>query len=243
MASLQERRIHEALSSIQAEVIGRIVASNDGHFYLRIAISSQDGKQIPSNIALIKAKKTLEDEGIAVNFLLYDSATQDIEHGLRTTLLLLFNDHIRNAFITTEKCKVNIWFEQKNVQIDENILLQIEEKARVYLSNINLELNSISSLNSLNTPSKTAILNAVRIASPATIESISLLLRSNGFDIPSEDWIKRKIDVLRKSKHIIRLSNGSYALTLQTLKLLGSNVSRNSLDIQRFLALSRRSFI
>lgn len=236
----QEKRIYEVLSSIGAEVIGRIVASNDGIFYLRIAVASAGDKQVPSNSTLLKTKKLLETEGIAVNFLIYDRLTQDIEHGLRTTLLLSFNDHIRNAFIATEKNNVNIWFEQKNAQFDEDTLLQIREKARIYLSNINLELNSISSLNSLNTPSKTAILNAVRIASPGTIDSISDILRSKGFDIPSEDWIKRKVDVLRKSKQILRLSNGCYALTLQTLKLLGSHVSRNSIDIQRFLALARR---
>jgi len=236
----QEKRIYEVLSSMGVGVIGRIVASNDGIFYLRISISRAGDKQVPPNSKLIKIKKLLDVEGIVVNFLVYDGLTRDVEHGLRTTLLLSFNDHIRNVFIATEKNNVNIWFEQKQAQIDENTLLKIREKAQIYLSNIDLELNSISSLNSLNTPSKTAILNAVRITSPGTIDSISQNLRSKGFDIPSEDWVKRKVDALRKSKQILRLSNGSYALTLQTLKLLGSQVSRNSLDIQRFLALARR---
>ena len=146
------------------------------HFYVFVEVKrDKNNLQSPSNLKLHNLRDTLKLQGFDVDFILTDEQLQNIEVGIRATLLHSFGALIRNVFISTDGQTAHIWLVQKR-QILDNELSAIQKKLDVFLQNFDLKLGSIYRTNNENLPSKTACIKVLRRISPAV--SMSLSMRS-----------------------------------------------------------------
>ena len=233
--------ISTSLAEVGVETAGSIIqdSANENHFFVYVSvIRDAENKQNPSNRQLRKAQELIEPQGLTVEFLLSDAGSHDIEAGLRATILHAFGGEIRNVFLSVDNRKAYIWLDQKR-ELDEAVLLEVERKSRLYLDGLDLEFGSLLTTSNGNLPGKLACLNAIRQLAPVTAADLLHELMRREFNVPSEDWLMRRLDVLRKSRQIIRLSNAKYVLSQATLANLGTSRGRNSPDISKMLAFAR----
>jgi hypothetical protein len=211
-------------------------------FYVFVDIK-RDGNnlQIPSNYKLSNAGNALKELGIEVDFILTDAHQQDIEAGIRASLLHSFGDTIRNAFLSTDKQTAYIWMVPKG-HVSETDLSVIHKKLTVYLDLVGFKLGSIYLTNKENLPTKTVCCRNLRKIAPADLTKLRDTLRAEGFTVPSDSWMSHMADNLRKNGLIVRLHNGSYALSFEGLRALGSSKTRKSPDIFRLLDLARSGY-
>ncbi|MEO6280064.1 hypothetical protein [Roseateles sp.] len=233
LAMLMERNL---------EVIGSIVKDSgpQGITFVRIAVRRDaENKQRPSNRLLIDIKAALKDAGHDVEFLLSDSLGVDVEGGLRATLMHAFGPEVRNVFLSLQGSVGNVWVESKRA-LSESALNAIRGRAKIYLAELTLELGAFALTNAENVPSDTVVLKVLRQIAPATTEQVVQLLVERGFDVPSDDWMKRRLDALRKVGKIVWLTQGKFACSLNATRALGTIKGRGSPDISRLLALARK---
>ena len=89
-------------------------------------------------------------------------------------------------------------------------------------------------------PTNFYLLRVLRHIAPADIGAIKAEAERKGKAIPSDDWLKRRMDQLRKNGLVVWVSGDKYVLSLRALKRLGSTKNRLSMDVARMLALARR---
>jgi hypothetical protein len=220
---------------------GRIAEDifQEANFFVFVeVIRNSENHQIPSNKTLNETKKYLKDEGVNVEFILTDAAGQDIEAGFRASILHSFGDFVRNAFLTVDGTDVGAWISPKT-QIELDILSKIEEKTRVFLSNYDLNLSRLEYTSAANLPGKFFCLQMIRLMAPVKLDELTNALRQKRFTVPSENWMSRMLDSLRKGGFVFRRKSGDYVLTLAGLKALGTLKNGRSPDIVRMLALAR----
>lgn len=238
---LSENELTTFLSEAGIPLAGMVISGfeTDVSFVFVRVTRDRDNRQQPTNLLLHDAKRRLSERGSNVEFLLVDNDSQEIESGLRATLRHSFDKEIRNVFLSWEGKKGKIWIEPKYAY-EEHVERSIREKIHVYLSQVEIELDSIVRTTGENLPTMLACLSRIRHLAPVTEQLLETDLVSRGFSIPSRDWLRRRLDSMRRNGRIIRLANGSYALTLSSLRALGTIKGRTSPDIKRMLALARR---
>lgn len=208
------------------------------HIYLFVLIErDRANRQVPSNAKLKAAREAFLAKEVTVDFLLFDAAASDAEAGLRATLLHAFGNYVRNVFLTVERRAASVWIDPKR-QFDDVVRKEMSTKAELFLSELDLRLNSLTSLTGENLPGPYAMLRAIRQLAPVDLEGLSTHLKEKGFSIPSVDWVNRRLDALRKSGQVVRLGTGRYVLALSCIRALGTKRNRQSPDISRLLALA-----
>ncbi|MBB2804732.1 hypothetical protein [Xanthomonas arboricola] len=237
------REIEKFLLSAGIPVSGSAIRDvEEGSRYYAFVEVRRDprGRQEPSNAVLDAAGATLRESGIFVDFVLADGTMRDAEAGLRATLLHSFGGAIRNSFLSSTTRDAFVWIVPKR-QLGDVELDAISAKAKVFLSEVGLTLKSLTTTTGENLPSNTRCLAMLRRVAPATSLKLTQLLREKGFVVPSEDWMTRRLDALRKAGMVIRMKSGNYAISLQALKALGtSKHGRDSPDVSRLLALASK---
>lgn len=212
---------------------------DDKHFYVFIDVfRNSDNLQVPSNKKLNEIKGHIADLGINVEFILTDSTKRSIEDGLRASMLHSFPENIRNSFLTISGTAARVWLVPK-AAINDDLLKEINQKIGIYLAVFDINHFSTELTSAANLPSRIMCLSVIRNNSPTSMETIIDALRRRHFTVPSEDWMSRMLDVLRRSGMIIRSKGGMYSLSLAGLKALGTSKGRRSPDIIRILALAR----
>jgi hypothetical protein len=230
----------EILDGLGIAVTGSIVndAAGSGRLYVFVGVvRDSENHQVPSNRKLIEAKAILAERGVDIEFILTDEQQKDAEAGLRATLLHSFGGVLRNVFLSTEGRRANVWLDLKTA-VESQSLTEINAKAAVFLNEVGLELQALSATASQNLPSKTACLRTIRQLAPVLPSRLITDLRAREFVIPSDDWMARRLDLLRKAGVVIRLQDGRYALSMAGLTALGSAKDASSPDITRLLALA-----
>ena len=233
----------ELLARLQEDgipVVGSIIEDSDvnGFHYVRVAVTRDSNNlQQPSNRRLTDLKATLAAEGRRVEFLLHDASGLDLEAGLRATLLNAFPNDLRNVFLSADGPKARVWVEPKHALNDEEVK-RIEQKARDYLEVLGVQLHKLVATGDENLPSNFACLRVLRQVAPASFDELKVEL-AKSFTIPSEDWLKRRLDMLRRTGKVVWIAGGSYACSLDALRGLGSARGKNSPDVRRLLALAR----
>lgn len=213
----------------------------DGRYFVVVPVTRDgDNKQVPSNRALVAARDALAVGGQAVEFLLTDLQSQDVEAGLRATLMHSFGADIRNVFMSTSANGVHVWYEPKRV-LEDSVKKLIADKARAFLRQLDLTLSSLVSTVGERLPSTLPLLRAIRQTAPARLEAVEAKLVADGFVVPSTDWLTRRMDALRRGQKVLRSEAGLYSLSLSSIRALGTRKDRNSPDISRLLALARHS--
>lgn len=233
--------LHARLAELGISVVGSIVEDADQHggYFVRVAVT-RDGENLqqPSNRRLNELKAIFASEGMRVEFLLNDSQGQDIEAGLRATLLYAFPAAVRNAFLSVDNRAARVWVEPKHA-LDEAELRLIERKAGDYLEGVGVHLHKLVVTSDENLPGTLACLTLLRQLAPVSVQDLKAQLERR-FTVPSEDWLKRRLDALRKAGKVVWIADGTYACSLDALRGLGSARGARSPDISRLLALARR---
>jgi hypothetical protein len=215
---------------------GSIISSPDDptHYYIPIVITSESAV----HQKLKTLKNILHDQDINLNFLVIHESNLDIEVGIRASLITSFPDHVRNVFLSSTGEAATVW-------IDQKVSLSKEQSAAigVHVQKI-AELHGIKKCNigwirEGNVATKLELLASIRLLAPVDCAKLMEYLKSLHFDVPSEDWVNRKFDLLRKEGFLVRRADRRYVLTIQALKSLGTQKNRNSPDLRRLLALAR----
>lgn len=234
--------VHEELKARGIGWIGEVVfdANSPSRGFVTVHVSRDArGHQTPSNALLKLAKDNLEANGISIEFLLQQGGQDEVEVGLRATLLHSHIEHIRNAFVSFNKNLVTVWIEPKR-PLENEIIRQLEERSKAFLSLLDFQLEALAITADHSLPSTYALLTSIRQLAPAEFDQILSDAVGRGFSIPSQDWLSRKLDVMRKEGRIVRLRNAKYALTKFSLHQLGTTKGRDSPDIRRLLELARQ---
>lgn len=237
-----EEFIIEALLNENLDPLGKVVVSHEEPqtVFVTIAVArDSSGKQQPSNASLHLAAKRLRLRDINVQFLLRYEQSEEIESGLRATILHSHIEHIRNVFVSLASTKARLWIEPKHA-LNAVTIREIEERSQTFLNLFDIQLTEILLTSEELLPSKLALLTSIRQLAPANATEIAEELERRGLTIPSSDWLRRKLDILRKERDIVRLESGMYALTLHSLHTLGTAKNARSPDITRLLALAKR---
>lgn len=223
-------------------VVGSIVKDSNGSgaLFVRIAVErDSDNRQQPSNRTLSSIKGELLLRGQHVEFLLTDGLGQDIEAGLRATLIHSFGADVRNVFFSYDGRLGHVWFESKRT-LDDEAVRRIKLRAEAFLGGFEISLTTFTTTGDENVPGNLACLRVLRQLAPATMAELNSELVRRQFTVPSEDWLKRRLDVLRKSGKVVRLAGGKFSCTLSTIHGLGTVKGRRSPDLDRLLALARQ---
>jgi hypothetical protein len=144
---------------------------------------------------------------------------------------------VRDAYVFIEQSRLNILLDLTS---DHTItyIEDIRKKVRVVMDIFSIAELDLSLLPA-KLPHDLAIMGVVRQISPTKADAIGRKLAAKGFIVPSDEWINKKADALRKRRFLVRLRDGRYAVSLFGLKALGTQKGRDSPDISRLLALAR----
>lgn len=198
-----------------------------------------ENKQRPSNKKLSEVKDVLRLKGHKIEFVLIDAVARDLEAGLRATLLRAHGDDLRNVFLSVIGRRATLWIDPKR-HLSDAIVDAIRRRASVLLEAGNIDLEAIESTVGSNLPTNTACLQTLRQIAPASMELLKAVLIERRLNIPSDDWLRRRLDSLRKAGSVVRNEDGTYALSGMALRSLGSGKGRASPDVKRVLAIARR---
>jgi hypothetical protein len=240
MAAIDEiQRVLDGLKISTAGTIVRDSRSGD-HYFVVVPVSrDHENRQSPSNRLLGEARSQLEALGIGVEFLLTDAHAQDVEAGLRATLLHTFSGSIRNVFASIASGKAAVWLEPKH-ELDAKALADMKKRVAEFLDEVGIRLESVTTTVDERLPSVFLCLKVIRQLAPVAPTTLVEHLKKLGFVIPSDDWLSRRLDGMRRTGRLIRQADGRYSLSLAALRALGTVKGRQSPDIARLLALSRR---
>ena len=236
------REIEGYLRAAEIPVSGSAIRGVEGsNFYYVFVEVRRDvrRRQVPTNSHLKAVKERLKEKGYLVDFLLKDATMRDVEAGLRATLLYSFGESLRNSFLSSRAKEAFVWVVPKR-QLTDTELGEIGGKARLFLDEVGLTLAEITTTSGENLPSKTRCIAMLRQVAPATSAELAGLLREADFVVPSDDWMTRRLDVLRKAGLVVRMKSGRYALSLRSLKGLGTVKGHSSADLSRLLALASK---
>ncbi len=222
-------------------LVGSIVHDPDVNRHLVFVSAETDdaGTQTPTNHAIAKVERAVEEEFGDVTVVLLGRGNQDIAKSIKSALIRQYPKEILNVFSSIDRESVSVWVEPKSFTTKAK---SDEMKGMVagLVEYFRLELSDFINTSELNLPSETACVGAIRKKAPATVLEISDELTRRGFQTPSEEWIGRILDRWRKRNFIHRKANGQFVMTLQGLRALGSGKNRRSPDVGRALDMARR---
>ena len=223
------------------EAVGDLVLDEDSrNVYAQIKITfGVDGTRKPTRKQLLSVQQKAAEQGYQLSFLLVSDAKTKFEELIRETLFLAFPDVLRNVFCSLNEKGATVWIEPKS-ELMTSTVREIENSARNFCEAQHVALVDCFSIADQVTPGKLAILSALRLVAPVSSDGLKQALESTGFNIPSQDWLHRKLDALRKSGVVSLTSNRNYCLPGQTLRVLGTSKNgMTSPDVTRLLALWR----
>ncbi|WP_234731320.1 hypothetical protein [Acidocella facilis] len=236
-------QIEALLKDHNLPLVGAIVSnpSTPGGYFVPVLLTwSASGGKSPSGKALAVAKASLLEAGYTVDFILIDERTSSIEESLRASLLGSFPSDVRNAFFSYGEGEPQAWIEFKR-QPDPSTVVRLEGHLAKFAELFALPGLSLTILGEAATATRLEILSTVRQFSPIDLPSLMRELKRQDFCVPSQDWMNRQLDALRKGNLVLRRRDGNYTLTTEALTRLGTRKDRRSPDVRRILALARGS--
>jgi hypothetical protein len=214
--------------------------------------NSKIGKKVEngktSNRQLTDIRKKIQEKlEINVEFLIQKSSDEEIiEDGLKFLLKEHFPALNLDCFISCPHPDVfDVWlnYEPSMEEQVENTLKSIVIKITDYLNLLSKTLGEIHRIQpDIKLPSLALILRVIKICAPSTPDLLEAEIKSKGFIVPSPQWLRKKLDLLRKQGMIIRQKDDSFVTTELALKIIPHGRYRSSSDIDRALALGRKKW-
>ena len=211
---------------------------------LRFAFESArygEGRQEPSLRRLDDARDTLREHGFEVDFVLGDPQTVDIEGGLRAALNGAYGEGAVSVAVALHARQATVWVELTDPDASEALIAAIRAKIELYFESFDFVDLAIQIASRANLPSILACLRIIRQLAPVNLEALNAKLKAERFSIPSAEWLSHRLDAMRRAGRIVRLRDGTYTLTADALRKLGTSKLKTSPDVSRMLALAQRS--
>lgn len=190
--------------------------------------------------ALKAATRELRELGYEIQFISAGRPEAHIDTDYKVMLMITYPDEIRNSFVSLETGGANIWIEPK-VLLSKELETSVRAKTFNFFQHLKIEIKSIQITTNNRIPTDTFLLKTLREISPASLESIKDSLDQRSFSVPNETWLNHTLDRLRKKGLVVRKRSGQYFLSYRALSKLGTSKDRNSPDVRRALALTRRN--
>ena len=199
-----------------------------------------NGKIDPSNRKLERIRRCVVTSGYNINFV---SVREDDEFDYSTLNTILdrkYNKVISNVFLTRSfNSKWLVWVEIAS-ELDETLKSGIQSTITNFMKMYDLASSEIVFVGEKNYPTPTAILRTLRTIAPASSECLRKDLEKRNFFVPDQTWLNRELDKVRKAELVVRRKDGGFFLSVKCLNGLGSSTDRNSADVRRALAISRK---
>jgi len=208
-----------------------------------IADKAQGGKTSRRQMEFLK-KAAKRDFDIELEFLIYRGEQHEsLEAGLWALLKDKFPKQVLACFVSLPKAKeAEVWLELKEKEKSAPMgLSNLKNLIRDYLGIFGIHLKEIFWTGAdRERPSLPVILKTVKELAPSTVPEIGSKLVNDGFEVPTESWLRAKLDLLRKKQMIIRQPGGEYAVTEVGHRSIPHGTYRSSSDVQRALALAKK---
>lgn len=197
------------------------------------------GRRTPSGKVLAQLREAIAGAGATAEYLLIDEAAQQLEEGVKASLLNSFPSLVRNSYLSVSDGVAQVWIEKKkDLGVDDRA--RLTEHIRTYARLFNLRGATLHVMSDFALATPTEVLRAIRKLAPASCEQACRELEGRGFKVPSLQWVNHRVDLLRKGGLVVRMADGTYSLTWKALHQLGTVKDKRSPDIGRLLALARR---
>ena len=237
-----ENIIEKFFYKLGIKLQGPVIWDGDsGRYIVFILIQiDENGKQEPSNNNLksieSKIKKEYNDINIKIikNNKYYESLTNFLEVDIKRK----WGNYIKNMIINIEILDVKIYIIGTFSNKDEN-LLKIRSYLKKILNILGFNLKDFIYTSNYNLASEKNCISVIRKKSPIHPKEIIAELKRRNFDVPEDSWLSRILDRWRKRGLIYRKADGKYVMTVQGLRMLGTEASRRSPDVIRALDISR----
>lgn len=129
---------------------------------------------------------------------------------MRATLLYAFPNDLRNVFLSADGPKARVWVEPKhalNEKKSKESSRRLETISRYWVSNCTSSLRLVTKTYRA-TSRAFEFLKGDRPG--GSFDELKVEL-AKSFTIPSEDWLKRRLDVLYRTGKVVWIAGGSYA--------------------------------
>ena len=209
----------------------------------RVAATAHDGHQT-SKRKLAALGRILRDR-FSIDVQISQASDEEsarIQQVLESVLKRRFAKSVSEVTVALLDAETaSVWVDAEAVT-DSAVADQISQATRDALELLNLPKSSVHVQTPVVAePTLLAILRAAKIAAPVRIEQLSKALSAE-FGIPSMHWLASKLDLARKHGLVIRDHDGQFHLTEDGLTTVPSGRGRNSSDVARALALSKRKW-
>ncbi|WP_156823050.1 hypothetical protein [Kangiella aquimarina] len=166
----------------------------------------------------------------------------EIEESLKSLLKLKYGDDLLSLFISFKNHNTaHAWIEV--TELNEILKEGLEKKLKILLDELSIYLEEIEWIDAFSKmPNTMAILRYIKIHQPV---NLSFLMRelSTRYENLNEKWLSKELDKLRKSNLLIwDKKQEKYCITEKSLGLIPSTVSANSSDVERVLALGKKTW-
>ena len=193
----------------------------------------------PSKKGLKEIRARIELEELDVELLVLDPEWESVNRILRNWVLRRFSKYITDFHVKRSRREVVISVRLKSGYTADRVR-QIKSHIEGFMESIGYGRSNIQVVFSEEGPSLTTILANLRTISPCAIDELTAFMERKNIAVPSEKWMSRRLDELRRKGLVLRNDFGEFFLTAVGLSGLGSKKGRQSPDVRRALVLARR---
>lgn len=230
------------IANFRLPLAGEIVPNptNENGLLIPVYVTKDaSGRQRPSGKVLAELRAALAEFALQPEFLLINRASEQMEEGLRASLISTFPSLVRTSYLSVAGGVAHVWVEKKKEPSERDVQGMAEHVTR-YAKLFKVERAELRFTSDFDLATPTEVLRAIRRLAPANCEQVCQELEERGFDVPSPQWVNHRFDLLRKGELVVRMPDRTYALTSKALHQLGTVKSKRSPDVSRLLALARR---
>ena len=237
-----ENIIEQFFYEFEVKLQGPVVWDGDSLSYIVFTLIQIDenGKQLPSNhtLKIIENKIKHEYSDINIKIIKNNKYYESLTNFLKVDIKRKWKNYIKNMIINIETLNVEVHIIGTFENQDEN-LLKIENYIKDILNILGFNLKDFIYTPNHNLASEKNCISVIRKKSPIHPKEIIAELKRRNFDVPEDSWLSRILDRWRKRGFIYRKADGKYVMTVEGLRMLGTEASRRSPDVIRALDIYR----
>lgn len=169
--------------------------------------------------------------------LMQDGGAAAAEETLLAAMRQHFGASVKSLTMSSPSLQpVWVWLEVESGKLDLPPQEDFEDFARKFLAFLGKEKVHLSLVQASRRPAELRTLRALKRLAPASVSELRSALVDSGAFVPSDEWLRKELDRLRKSGLLVSSTSGEYSLTEKALLLVPHGKSSYSSDVERALA-------
>ncbi|MCB1054474.1 MAG: hypothetical protein KDD11_03055 [Acidobacteria bacterium] len=172
-----------------------------------------------------------------------DEDLRALEAALAQAFLAQSLDLVRSVHIASvDTGAVRVWLGLRVAEVDAAKIRDLKSMVKSFFSLYGRSEVLLGFVDFLGEPGTLPILRAIKIEAPVSLRRLVEALSRKGFMVPSESWLRTRLDTLRRKRLLVWSKGGSYSLSEAGLRVVRHGVGKRSSDVERVLALGRRKW-